>query len=1086
MFRLIFRSFSYYWRAHVAVILGAAVSTMVLTGTLMVGDSVESSLEKTTELRLGNTHYVFSGIDRFFRSALAVEIADSLNISVAPILQLNGIASSEGGALKAYPINIVGIDEQFENIIPGNESYIIPDANEAFISENLANRLSLKEGDDFLLRIEKISLIPKNAPFVSETDNQISLRLKVGQILGPEKLGRFNLKTSQTAPFNVFLSLAFLNDRMGSEGKTNHLLIEEKSGTNAKSIFSAIKNYWKIEDLGLKVINVNQGKQWEIRSDRVFIDSMVMKAVSKVEDQPDWLLTYFANSLQIGDRKTPYSFISAGPFLPENNASHSNDILINSWLAEDLSAVPGDSIRISYYTIGPLRKLHEKIHWFKIKDIVPMTEPYTDKTLMPSIPGLTDVDNCREWETGIPIDLDQIRDKDEDYWNIWRGTPKAFINYSTGKKLWENRFGACTAIRLSAEEHTEQNIRQQLSDLLDPENFGFNVKAVKAEGLTSARGGVDFSQLFMGLSFFLLIAGLTLMALLFNLHLEKRMSEIGTLKALGYSGQLIRRLILIEGLFVAIPGVILGGFLAIVYNKLVFMALNTVWYEIVRTTILQADIRITTLTLGMIIGLLLAWLTMLINVFRKLKTKPARLQRSVAENKHTLIERFLRPATWLLGITAFALVGYEIMEGDNLNTAIFFSAGGILLIFFILFLAQNLRRQKKKSTVNMLLTSLAFDNLRRNHVRSIRIIILFALGTFVTLSTGLNQKDLYKDAYDKNSGTGGFLFFGETTLPVLLDLNDPESKTKYGLELPLNFIQMRKSEGDDASCLNLNRVSQPRILGFQSQFLEGRFSFIRETDEMDPAHPWTSLEKKLPGGIIPAIADQTVIQWGLGKKVGDTLIYRNEQGQEMRLKLIGGLANSIFQGNVLIDEKHFLEHFPSSSGTHILLVEGDLQSREEAAKELERVFRNDGLELSYAADRLARFNEVENTYLSIFMLLGGLAMILGTVGLGVSLARNILDRRREFAVMRAIGYQIKSILKMITGEYMILLILGTMIGAITALVATLPALLSVTIEASWQIALLLIFLILLNGLIWILIVAWNNIRKNLLESLRQE
>ncbi len=367
MFKFIIRSFSYYLRAHIAVILGAAVSTMVLTGTLMVGDSVESSMEKTTELRLGNTHYIFSGPDRFFRSALSAEIADSLNISVAPVLQLNGIASSQGGSLKAYPINIAGIDEHFEDIIPGNENFKIPAANEAYISENLSNRLLLKEGDDFLLRIEKASLIPRNAPFVSEADNQISLRLKVGQVLGAEKLGRFNLKTSQTAPFNVFLSLSFLNQRMELEGKINHLLITENSGINAQSVMSSIKKYWKIEDLGLQIGSVNQGKQWEIRSDRVFIDSTVMKAVSEIDASPDWLLTYFANFLKSGERKTPYSFISAGPFMPEDQAHHSNDILINSWLAEDLGAVAGDSIEISYYIIGPLRKLHEKTHWLRLR-----------------------------------------------------------------------------------------------------------------------------------------------------------------------------------------------------------------------------------------------------------------------------------------------------------------------------------------------------------------------------------------------------------------------------------------------------------------------------------------------------------------------------------------------------------------------------------------------------------------------------------------------------------------------------------------------------------------------------------------------
>jgi ABC-type antimicrobial peptide transport system permease subunit len=297
---------------------------------------------------------------------------------------------------------------------------------------------------------------------------------------------------------------------------------------------------------------------------------------------------------------------------------------------------------------------------------------------------------------------------------------------------------------------------------------------------------------------------------------------------------------------------------------------------------------------------------------------------------------------------------------------------------------------------------------------------------------------------------------------------------------------MRKTDGDDASCLNLNRVSQPRILGLPSEALISRFSFVKQTEELNQGNPWPSLKQTLPGGVIPAIADQTVIQWGLGKKVGDTLVYRNEQGKDFTIKLIGGIANSIFQGNMLIDESHFLRQFPYSSGTHVFLAEGAPENPEEAKSVLERVFRNEGLDLSYTADRLATFNRIEDTYLSIFLLLGGLGMILGAVGLGITLARNILDRRKELAILKCMGYRTKTILGMLTGEHMFLLGVGTLSGAGAAVIATLPSILSDYVMASWQTALLIIVLIVANGLFWTLVIAISNLRKNLLNSLRTE
>jgi putative ABC transport system permease protein len=132
------------------------------------------------------------------------------------------------------------------------------------------------------------------------------------------------------------------------------------------------------------------------------------------------------------------------------------------------------------------------------------------------------------------------------------------------------------------------------------------------------------------------------------------------------------------------------------------------------------------------------------------------------------------------------------------------------------------------------------------------------------------------------------------------------------------------------------------------------------------------------------------------------------------------------------------------------------------------------------------FNQIENTYLSIFLLLGGLAMILGTVGLGISLARNILDRRQEIGILRAIGFKQNKVFAMVTLEHLLLLIIGTASGAVAAFVATIPSIYSDFIEASWQTALWIVLLILINGFIWISVITKNFLHKNLLATLRSE
>ena len=81
--KLIRRNLRYDWRTHLGVVLGAAVSTAVLIRALLVGDSVEYSLEKMALARLGDTQVALIGQNRFFRAALADELVNELTTKSA-------------------------------------------------------------------------------------------------------------------------------------------------------------------------------------------------------------------------------------------------------------------------------------------------------------------------------------------------------------------------------------------------------------------------------------------------------------------------------------------------------------------------------------------------------------------------------------------------------------------------------------------------------------------------------------------------------------------------------------------------------------------------------------------------------------------------------------------------------------------------------------------------------------------------------------------------------------------------------------------------------------------------------------------
>jgi putative ABC transport system permease protein len=1078
--RFVIRSFVHYLRYNLTVTAGVAISTAVLAGALIIGDSVRHSLERTAFYRLGKTSFALTAGDRYFTTSLADKLQNDLNIPCIPLLMTRGLAVREGGENRINNIQVIGVNERFNLLSDDSFNYENLVEDEVYISENLAVKLDLNKGDVFLLKIRKTSLVPLNAPFVSDEETSISLRAKVGNIVGAEEMGQFNLRNSQTAPFNVFINLDFLDRLMDTEGKSNAILFASAGAIREKEIARSVRKNWNLEDAGLKIRTIGRTDELEVFSERVFIESAVINAFNNDITGKRLVITYFVNTFRKTNQETPYSFVSTldGESLKED------EIIVNKWLAEDLELQTGDTVELKYFVVGPLRQLDEKSAFFRVREIVPLTDKYQDPTLMPFIPGLSDAGSCRDWKAGIPIDLSKIRDKDEEYWNKWKGAPKAFINIKTALKLWQNRFGDYTSIRFESSKTDEKKIEDIFRNYLDPADLGFNVRNVKEEALYAAKNGVNFSQLFIGLSFFVLVSAVLLTSLLFLLNLAKRSMQAGTLSALGYSDRLIRKLFLTEGIFIAFFGALLGLILAIIYNKVILLLLNSLWSDIVRTSILEMEINPMTLITGFAISIAIAILTIIISL-RRLTGQTVEIQKGIKEKEKKWIGFLITFIAVITGLAGLVVIFIQLVN-DKLNTAMFFSAGSLLLISFLLISDRILNYSEYRLLSFSNICHLTFRNISGSRKRSYAIIILFALGTFIIVATGSNRKDITSGARENTSGTGGYNFFAESTVPVLHDLNNKEISREYGLEGEYSFVQFSRSDGDDASCLNLNRINNPVILGVDPMQLSGRFKFVTRTADLEDNDPWPSLSKDLTGGLVPAVADQTVIQWGLGKKVGDTLLYKNASGDTLMLKLIGGLAPSVLQGNVIISDRHFLEQFPSSSGSSVFLIETKTGSDTLAEEDISRAMRDRGWQMYRTTDRLAEFNSVQNTYLSIFLMLGVLSLVIGTVGLGILIARSIMERKSEIGLLLALGYKQNTIYRIIFTEYFILIITGIIIGFVPAIISTLPSLLSLNTDVSITNLLFILLFLVINSIFWIGLFTRINVREDLVTELRAE
>ena len=1109
--RLITRSFIHYLKGNLMASLGIAIATAVIAGAFIIGDSLSHSLEKAVRMRLGNiTHSVTAG-ERLFTIQLADRFGNSGGRAVSAGLVAEGMAAAEGGTRRLNRIQVLGIDESFGSLIGSGFDYQAAGPGQVIISENMARRLQLAEGDFFMLRMKRAGVIPMNTPLVSDAGQIVSRRVQVAAIAGNEDYGRFNLRMSQSAPYNVFADISWLNTVMELDGMANIIFIADADA--AKTVLETfLQESFHPGDANLTLRSLPGAAMTEVSSGRVFINEHVSSQLANLFPGRLEFLTYFVTSVEKGETSSPYSFITAD----SRKNLNPGEIIINRWLADDIEAGTGDSITVRYWETGTRRELTEKKTRLVVTGIIEMDQAVADSVLMPFLPGLSDAGNCRDWDAGVPIALDRIRDKDEDYWQAYRGTPRAYISIEQGRQLWTNRFGNLTSVWLPDPAGGPEEAGRMIANTIDPHALGFVVNELREQGLNSAARGVDFRMLFLGLGFFVMLAGLMLFFLLMLFNIEKRGDQIKLFSSLGYPRKLIRKIYLGEGMVVALTGSFAGLLLAVAYAWGVHYALSEIWQDIVRTDLLEMRVKPSALFAGFATGLIVASGVIILGINRfmlqggkqgKIMVQPnkqesimpggneqhpvmahgntgssginpddqSKIKEKRAGVRSKMAGLLLSPAAAALpGASAILMLLWQLRAGIYANPAIFVISGGLLLLSFMLAARVLLNRLERTGHSSISTTRLGIKNLARNQVRSLSVIILLALGIFVVVATGSHRKDAARGENLPESGTGGFSFIAGATVPVLYNLNTDEVRMDLNIPPELNFLQFMSSYADDASCLNLNEVPNPRILSVDPSLLRGRFSFATTTRWLDRDNPWESLNTEITG-VIPAIADQAVIQWGMGKKVGDTLTYTDEMGRDLKLLLVGGLANSVFQGNVIIAEDNFLKHFPTASGSTFFLVGTEHGSGEEISRDLEFIFRDHGWEMETTAARLNEFNSVENTYLAIFLMLGALGVLIGVGGLAVVMARSIMERKSEIALFTALGYRRDQIFMMIFREYLVLLVAGLAAGLLPALIAAFPSLASGS--GNMAFTMIIVSVILMNGILWILLVANLMIKK---------
>jgi hypothetical protein len=429
--------------------------------------------------------------------------------------------------------------------------------------------------------------------------------------------------------------------------------------------------------------------------------------------------------------------------------------------------------------------------------------------------------------------------------------------------------------------------------------------------------------------------------------------------------------------------------------------------------------------------------------------------------------RVLRIVAIVSAIAGLGLVAAAFTHAVA-NSEGFFGAGSLLLVAGISFEWSQLQRG---SGVVQTVSRLGIRNASYKPGRSVLSTALIASAVFLVVALDAFRRPQVNWS-DPQSGAGGFPFLAESQVPIFWDPNTESGRDNLNIRniTGAKFYAFRLRPGEDSSCLNLYEPRTPRVLGASQAFIALNRFTLGEGQ-------WSALNAPPQDGAIPAIADANSITYVLHKKIGDTIDVNGA-----KVKLVGALDDSIFQSELIISDANFVKAFPSEQGYRYFLIDGPPSLE----AQLEEGLSDYGFDVVSTPERLAAYHRVENTYLSTFQALGGLGLLLGTLGLGAVLLRNVMERRKELALLRAVGYRPEHLRTLVIAENAFLLIAGTAIGAICAFIAIAPAFLERGGHLPNPSLALLLLAVPVAGMIASLAAVRAVTRAPLLETLRAE
>ncbi len=1098
-YKLAVRTVRFFKRDNFTLTMSIALITGIIVCAFCLNDSIINSMKYQVENRLGRIESCLAA-PTLFRTQLANDISigqknvneKNYSLSSAAILApalrfdmalVSHIEGSDG--IKTIPVGdrragvLWGVESRFAHLeTPKKAEFEIPKPGEATLSAYAAKIWNVKVGDGLILTIERPQSAPPDSPFAKRTGNIAQLSVTVKCIAPENTIASLNLKVTQQPAINVFVSMEWLQKKLGIEGRANIILSDSIITYNYRPV---------LDDYGFE-LDSSDMDFWTVSSRKLAFSEQERAALM---DQIDILypnkkyglgnsisgLVKKATAIRKESREDcrdsiPYSFLAATddvhvPFVKRGN------IALTQWAANALDINVGEKIELEFY--APDSTLGEPVlikRTWTVSKILDNNSIFYDRSWVPRIQGISDKNSIHNWDVSFPIDDRIIDPEDEEYWDLHGSTPKFYINLDEARELFTTSAGAISTVRvwgLAAPRSSE------LAPF--PQKVGWTFIPLRNKTSLSSVGAYDFAIFFIEISIAIIVFSLLLTVLFMRLNIDYRCKIIGLLQTIGWNVKHIRQSFIYENIILSFVGAALGVGVGIALTACAIFYLNYFGLDIIGVPFLNVNINVWSLLPAAAIGWLITVIASIASIRKIDKVRSvSRLQgrfeypKLYQPSPNRFVYFLFQTIFWLVIIAvATAPMAWNLESMKSLPRIIFYAALAALA-FGIWSYYYWLKR--------IPITGLSSDfcNYLRNPRRSFFIMALSAIMIFLITSLSLFMYRTDRSDAITVRDNGGYRLIMKTALPIMGNIDLPSDREKIGFNAQqqetLKDVVIDRAllrDGDDASLTNLYNPYTPRIVGVSLRMMNNPLFAWKEA--MIQSFPWDALWRKeyafpmaqkeeikqelqtddpdviaiktkqaMLTRVLPFIIDfQTMKNRYNLTGLDSRLLLDDRPGREVQGRVVAIMDNDMFHGSLITSDENVRRFFPEIRGYRMFYIDCPQEKTAQVRQVLQDALDSYGAEIETVFESQDSQMQVHNAWIRV-------TQVWLLVGLGINcccyypiIRRNLLLRHGELSMLYAMGNTESQVRRVAILEVIRPLSHGINIGTMAALAAIIGA-----------------------------------------------